>query len=73
MAAAYLFHICQAHAFVDRNKRTAAMSALVFLDFNGVTALPEPSELEPVVFRVASGAMPKSELVNWFESRIGEN
>ena len=27
MAAAYLFHICQNHCFVDGNKRTAAVDA----------------------------------------------
>lgn len=31
MAAAYLYHICQNHAFVDCNERAAAFSALVFL------------------------------------------
>jgi len=36
MAAAYLFHIVKNHAFVDGNKRTALLAALVFLDINGV-------------------------------------
>ena len=30
MAAANLFHLCQAHAFVDGNKRTGVLAALVF-------------------------------------------
>ena len=29
-AAAYAFHICQNHPFMDGNKRTALASALVF-------------------------------------------
>lgn len=37
MAAAYAFHICQNHPFVDGNKRVALATALVFLDINGVT------------------------------------
>lgn len=35
MAAAYLFHIARNHPFVDGNKRTALMCALVFLGLNG--------------------------------------
>jgi death on curing protein len=35
MAAAYAFHICQNHPFVDGNKRAALASSLVFLDING--------------------------------------
>ncbi|MHB9294263.1 putative death on curing protein [Hollandina sp. SP2] len=34
MAAAYAFHICQNHPFVDGNKRIALASSLVFLDIN---------------------------------------
>lgn len=34
MAAAYLFHICQNHAFVDGNKRVGANAAITFLLLN---------------------------------------
>ncbi|MDR2048002.1 MAG: Fic family protein [Treponema sp.] len=37
MAAAYAFHICQNHPFVDGNKRVALASSLVFLDINEYT------------------------------------
>ena len=36
IAAAYAFHIAEAQAFLDGNKRTAATSALAFLGDNGV-------------------------------------
>lgn len=36
MAAAYLFHIVQNHPFIDGNKRTGLIAALVFLDLNGI-------------------------------------
>lgn len=36
MAAAYAFHIAQNQPFLDGNKRTGLLSALVFLDLNGV-------------------------------------
>ena len=35
MAAAYLFHLCKNHPFVDGNKRVALATALIFLDMNG--------------------------------------
>lgn len=35
MAAAYAFHIAENQSFFDGNKRTALVSALVFLDING--------------------------------------
>ena len=36
MAAAYTFHICQNHPFIDGNKRTGLVAGLIFLEFNGV-------------------------------------
>lgn len=40
VAAAYAFHIAQAQAFLDGNKRTAISTALVFLAGNGKAILP---------------------------------
>jgi death-on-curing protein len=34
MAAVYLFHLCQNHAFIDGNKRVGANSAITFLFMN---------------------------------------
>ena len=46
MAAAYLFHIVSNHPFVDGNKRTGLLAALVFLDLNGI-AIEHPSQWVP--------------------------
>ena len=35
LAATYAFHLSQAHAFLDGNKRIAAAVATVFLEING--------------------------------------
>ena len=43
MAAAYAFHIAQNQPFLDGNKRTGLVAALVFLDLNGITVL-DPQE-----------------------------
>ena len=71
MAAAYLYHICQAHAYVDGNKRTAALASLVFLQVNGVAPLPRPEDLEKTTLAVASSETSKAELAQWFETQVG--
>lgn len=55
MAAAYAFHVCQNHPFIDGNKRTALASALVFLDMNGIR-ISDPSEkLFDAMISIATG------------------
>jgi death-on-curing protein len=65
MAAAYLFHIAQAHAFHDGNKRTAVMAALVFLDNNGDDVAAKSGDIERLGLAVASGEMGKSDVTDW--------
>ena len=62
MAAAYAFHLCQNHPFVDGNKRVALASALVFLDLNGVTIEDPDDRLYPLMISVASGRTQKPEI-----------
>lgn len=59
MAAAYLFHITSNHPFVDGNKRAGLLSALVFLDVNGIS-IEQPSEaLYELTMGVAEGRLEK--------------
>jgi death-on-curing protein len=60
MAAAYLFHIARNHPFVDGNKRTALMTALVFLGLNGQRLEAESDSLYELVDAVAAGGVDKS-------------
>lgn len=59
MAAAYGFHICQNHPFMDGNKRTALATALVFLEMNGVPIFDPKQKLLKAVLQVANGNMAK--------------
>ena len=60
MAAAYLFHIVSNHPFVDGNKRTGMLAAIVFLDVNGI-AIDHPSQdLYELTMGVAEGRIEKS-------------
>jgi len=45
VAAAYAFHIAQARAFLDGNKRTGMAAALAFLEINGVAVPVETDRL----------------------------
>ena len=72
MAAAYLFHIAANHAFLDGNKRTGAMAALVFLDVNGVDKGPDPLALQEATIAVASGTMDKPALIAWMRTQLAE-
>lgn len=70
MAAAYLFHLCRNHPFVDGNKRVSVLAMLIFLRVNGVEELPEPDELEAVALAVAAGEMGKAELTHWMRRSV---
>jgi death-on-curing protein len=60
MAAAYLFHVSQAHAFVDGNKRIALAAALAFLDLNGHELVAAPDSLYDLCMEVAAGRASKA-------------
>lgn len=69
MAAAYLFHLCQNHAFIDGNKRVGANAAITFLLINDWEPCFDEDELVDLVLSVASGKTSKPALTEIFESR----
>ena len=66
MAAAYLFHIIRNHPFVDGNKRTAVVAALLFLDLNGVEVTASEADLEAMAWEAAGSEKGKTDLAEWF-------
>jgi death-on-curing protein len=54
IAAAYLFYICKNHPFLDGNKRTAMMAAIVFLRFNGIEPKADSQQWEKLMLDVAA-------------------
>jgi death-on-curing protein len=62
MAAAYAFHIAQNQPFLDGNKRTGLVAALVFLDLNGVTILDPQEKLYDAMIAIAERRMDKDGL-----------
>jgi death-on-curing protein len=68
MAAAYLFHLCQNHAFIDGNKRVGANAAITFLLMNNWEPGFEEDQLAELVLSVASSGLSKQRLIEIFES-----
>ena len=71
MAAAYAFHICQNHPFIDGNKRVALASALVFLDLNGVSVSDPEGKLYEMMMGVAQSKLGKPEIAEVFRELAG--
>jgi death on curing protein len=61
IAAAYAYHLCQNHPFIDGNKRTALASALVFLELNGVSIIDPRGRLKTAMIRIASSKLSKDD------------
>lgn len=62
MAAAYLVHLAQNHPFIDGNKRTAAISMIVFLAINELVPTFTADELVELTLRVATSSISKAEV-----------
>ncbi len=62
MAAAYAFHIAESQAFVDGNKRTGVLAAVVFLELNGYIVEEPPSRFYEVMIAIAERRMDKAGL-----------
>lgn len=68
VAAAYGFHIAEAQAFIDGNKRTAIGCTLAFLHLNGVRQFPDDQILYQAMIAIASHTMGKQGLADLFRS-----
>ncbi len=61
IAAAYLFYICRNHPFLDGNKRTAMMAAIVFLRLNGIEPAPDSGRWEKLMLDIAASKIDRQE------------
>lgn len=71
-AAAYHFHLCSNHPFVDGNKRVAVAASELFLLINGWELLASDDELEQITWGVAEGRVSKDQLTTFFEKHTKE-
>ena len=56
-AATYAYHLCMAHAFIDGNKRVAAVVSEAFLLLNGWQLELDEDELVSMFLKIADGAL----------------
>ncbi len=70
MAAAYGFHLCQNHPFLDGNKRAAGMAMFTFLRLNGLEPTATESDYYTTMMAVASGQMSKEQLAAWPQTAV---
>jgi death-on-curing protein len=70
MAAAYLFHVCQNHAFLDGNKRAGLLACEAFLRLNGHELTLTSAEAEATTLQVAEGKLNKEDLAALLEQSI---
>lgn len=71
-AAAYHFHLCANHPFIDGNKRAAVTAAEVFLLINGHELSAGDSEIEDLTMGVAAGRLSKEDVVAFFIRHVAE-
>ena len=65
-AAAYHYHLCANHPFMDGNKRVAVAAAEVFLLINGQELLASDPEVEELTLGVATGRLSKDHVIAFF-------
>lgn len=72
--SAYLFHIIKNHAFVDGNKRTASMVAMVFFASNFKDAFCIfDAEYQDLILGVAKGLVTKKQIAKFFRDSLIKN
>lgn len=71
IAAAYAFHIAQAQAFLDGNKRTGIAAAVAFLHANNVRTPENTARLYDAMIGIAERRLSKADLAAVFREIFG--
>jgi death-on-curing protein len=70
LAAAYAYGISRNHGFADGNKRTALVTADLFLMLNGYELVSSPADNVLTTLGVADGTLTEDELTSWMRENI---
>lgn len=74
LAATYAFHLSQAHAFLDGNKRIAAAAAGVFLELNGAWLAATEDEIIALFLDIAASRLTRDDVeIKFAEWIISQN
>lgn len=69
-AGTYAFHLCQAHAFVDGNKRIAAAVSILLLRRNGAKIEASIKELIELFLKIAAGEITREAVEQFFAENV---
>jgi len=69
-AAAYAYHLAQAHAFIDGNKRVAAAITETFLETNGGQLSMTDDEIVQLFQDIASGLLTRDQVEQKLRDKI---
>jgi death on curing protein len=69
-AATYAYHLTQAHAFIDGNKRVAAAIAETFLETNGAQLNLSNEEVVTLFLDIAAGRMSRDRVEDFFKACV---
>ena len=67
---ALMYALAQAHAYVDGNKRAAAVLGPYFAYRNSFDIVMTEGELAAVILLLARGELTRSDLIEWLRPRI---
>ncbi|MEM7535790.1 MAG: type II toxin-antitoxin system death-on-curing family toxin [Chloroflexota bacterium] len=67
-AATYAYHLVQAHAFLDGNKRVAAATTLVFLHVNGYELNMSHADIIQLFLDIAAGKIERDRVEKFIKS-----
>lgn len=70
MAAAYHYHLCANHPFIDGNKRVAVAVAEVFLRANVMELTASDDEIVELTLGLANGTVGKQEFTDFYLDRV---
>lgn len=70
LAASYAYGIARNHPFVDGNKRSAAVTALLFLTLNAIAFDISEAELVVMILALAAGELSEDDVADWFRQRV---
>ena len=68
LAASYAFGLARNHAFLDGNKRTAFVTAVLFLEINGESFRAEQADAAVQTLGLAAGEVSEAQYAAWLQA-----
>lgn len=72
-AATYAFHLTQAHAFIDGNKRIADVVATLFIKLNNAKLSASSEQLIELYLKIAASELTRDEVEEFFVAHVKVN